>query len=140
MPDPVPASLHAAFDRLTFVGGRTPDSTDAELGPAFAVLADYRDGGIFIGHYAGASQWERHAQGDEVVYVVEGETTLFMLSADGERALTMRAGEVLVVPANTWHRFETPVGVKILTVTPQPTDHSREKPPPEGGIARESNA
>ena len=37
------------------------------------------------------------------------------------------AGEMIVVPANTWHRFETD-GVKLMTVTPQPTDHSVERP------------
>ena len=123
-----PISLANEFDKLQFVGGRTPSSSEAELQSAFAQLAGYRDGGIFIGHYAGDSAWERHSQGDEIVYVVEGETTLTLLSDNGEISHSMRAGEMLIVPQNVWHRFETPEGVKILTATPQPTDHSVDHP------------
>jgi hypothetical protein len=27
------------------------------------------------------------------------------------------------VPQNTWHRFEAPDGVSLMTATPQPTEH-----------------
>jgi mannose-6-phosphate isomerase-like protein (cupin superfamily) len=30
---------------------------------------------------------------------------------------------VIVVPQNTWHRFEAPDGVSLVTATPQPTEH-----------------
>jgi len=33
-----------------------------------------------------------------------------------------------VVPQGTWHRFEAPVGVKVMTVTPLPTDHRADRP------------
>jgi hypothetical protein len=36
--------------------------------------------------------------------------------------------ELVVVPAKTWHRFKDSDRLKILTVTPQPTDHSLETP------------
>ena len=121
-------SLAESFGKLQFVGDRRPDSSDAELEGAFAVLSDYRDGGLFIGHYAGNSEWERHGQGDELVFVIEGETTLTLLQESGEQRNQLRAGELLVVPQGVWHRFETPNGVKILTATPQPTDHSLEHP------------
>jgi len=29
----------------------------------------------------------------------------------------------VVVPQNTWHRFEAPHGVSIVTATPRPTEH-----------------
>ena len=121
-------SLTEAFGKLQFVGDRRPDSSDEELEGAFAVLSNYRDGGLFIGHYAGNSEWERHGQGDELVYVLEGETMLTLLQESGEQKNLLRAGELLIVPQGVWHRFETPNGVKILTATPQPTDHSLEHP------------
>ena len=34
----------------------------------------------------------------------------------------------VVVPQGTWHRFETPESVLVMSVTPQPTDHSTEPP------------
>lgn len=121
-------SLTDAFQQLKFVGNRRPDSSDAELEGAFAELSGYRDGALFIGHYAGNSQWERHGQGDELVYVIEGETTLVLLQAGEEVRNRLRSGELLVVPQGIWHRFETPEAVKIFTATPQPTDHSLELP------------
>ena len=32
------------------------------------------------------------------------------------------------LPGGTWHRFETPEQVKLLSVTPQPTDHTPDQP------------
>jgi len=121
-------SISKEFEKLTFVGNRTPESTDEELEGAFLELSGYRDGAIFIGHYAGNSEWERHSKGDEIVYVLEGETRLVLLTQNGEMSNLLRSGELLIVPQNTWHRFETSEGVKIMTVTPQPTDHSLGNP------------
>ena len=128
MPKSKVISFAKGFAKLKFVGDRTPESTDEQLAGAFAELAPYRDGAIFIGHYAGTSEWERHSQGDEIVYVLEGETTLILLTESGEVRNILQAGEFLIVPQNTWHRFETPSGVKIMTATPQPTDHSVSHP------------
>lgn len=119
-------SLEDAYTRLKFLPDRTPETADT--GGAFCRLADCRDGGIFLGHYAGSSEWERHRNGDEIVLVMEGETTLFLLEEGTETAHRLRDGELLVVPQGVWHRFETPRSVKILTVTPQPTDHSIGRP------------
>jgi len=128
MPKATPISIEAAFERLKFLANRTPETSDEEAEGAFAMLSEYRDGGIFIGHYAGNSKWERHSNGDEIVFVVEGETTLILLVKDNEIPNTLGQGELLVVPKNTWHRFETSKAVKIMSVTPQPTDHSIERP------------
>ena len=121
-------SFAEEFAKLKFVGDRTPESTDEQLDGAFAELVPFRDGGLFIGHYAGNSEWERHPQGDEIVHVLEGETTLVLLTEDGEQRNLLQARELLVVPQNTWHRFETPNGVKIMTATPQPTEHRVSHP------------
>lgn len=123
-----PISLQEEFAKLDFLGDRTPHTSARESSRAFAELSDYRDGAVFIGHYAGDSEWERHPQGDEIVLVVEGETTLFLMSGGKEVENTLCTGQLFVVPKNTWHRFETPQGVKIMTVTPQPTEHRIEQP------------
>ena len=121
-----PKSLASAFSKLKFEPSRTPESQD--LDASFCELAPYRDGAIFLGHWAGRSEWEIHRKGDEVVMVVEGETTLTMLVDGAEHSHTLSSGEPIVVPQGTWHRFETPDQVKVMTVTPQPTDHSIERP------------
>jgi mannose-6-phosphate isomerase-like protein (cupin superfamily) len=60
--------------------------------------------------------------------VLEGDTTIFFLTDEGEQSADLGAGELVVVPQGTWHRFETSEGVKLLSVTPQPTDHSPGRP------------
>ena len=123
-----PITISTAFDALTYLPDRTPLTSDEDARDGFASLTDYRDGAIFIAHYAGDSQWERHGNGDEIVMVLEGETSLILLMDGIEQANRLRANEFLVVPQNIWHRFESPLGVKVISVTPQPTDHSVEKP------------
>ncbi|GJL80742.1 MAG: hypothetical protein DHS20C01_03760 [marine bacterium B5-7] len=124
-------SIVDAFAQVQFLPDRTPDMPDDISENAFAKVCDYRDGGVFIGHYAGASPWERHSQGDELVWIISGQTTLIAYIDGEERRETLSAGEMLCVPANTWHRFETAVEVKVMTVTPQPTDHSIDLPADE---------
>ena len=126
--EPAPISIDGSIATLTFLPDRTPTTTAEESQHAFALLSDYRDGGIFVGHWAGNSEWERHAVGDEIVMVLEGRTTIFFLDGGAERSAALSAGELVVVPEGTWHRFETAVGVKILSVTPQPSDHTPTRP------------
>lgn len=43
-------SFTKELEKLKFVGDRRPESTDKQLEGAFAELAPYRDGAIYIGH------------------------------------------------------------------------------------------
>ncbi len=122
---PTPKSLDEAFAALQFLPDRTPEIADGEFA---ALVAPCGDGGVFVAHYAGDSEWERHPVGDEIVAVVEGETTMFLLVDGEEVSHTMGAGELIVVPQSTWHRFESPGPVKVITFTPQPTDHQVDRP------------
>ena len=125
---PTPISLDDVLPTLRFLAGRTPATTADESAGAFRRLSTYRDGAVFVGHWAGTSEWERHSAGDEIVMVLDGETTISFLTDEGEAAAPLGSGEFVVVPQGTWHRFETPEGVKLLSVTPQPTDHSPGRP------------
>jgi quercetin dioxygenase-like cupin family protein len=117
--------LKAAFAKLTMLEGRTPTSSDAERMGAFERVAPYRDGAIFTAKFAGTSAWERHPRGDEIVQIVDGATTLHLMTAEGRQSLALRAGMMAIVPQNTWHQFEAPDGVCVMTATPQPTEHVR---------------
>ena len=48
-----------------------------------------------------------------LVMVFDGETTLTFLAEDGERSSRLCAGDLVVVPKGTWHRFETPDSVTV---------------------------
>ena len=125
---PQPIAVDSAIAGLSFLHDRTPETTSEESSGAFVQLSTYRDGAIFVGHWAGHSEWERHTVADEIVMVVDGETTITFLTDDGEQSQPLRAGELVVVPKGTWHRFDTPDGVKVLSVTPLPTDHRTDRP------------
>jgi quercetin dioxygenase-like cupin family protein len=115
----------AEFGRLKMLEGRTPTSSEAEREGAFARLAPYRDGAIFAGKFAGTSAWERHPVGAEIVQIFDGTTTLHLMTGEGKLSLALSAGMIAVVPQNTWHQFEAPDGVCVVTATPQPTEHLR---------------
>ncbi|HET7883808.1 MAG TPA: cupin domain-containing protein [Acetobacteraceae bacterium] len=117
--------LKAEFARLTMLKDRTPTSSEADRAGAFARLAPYRDGGVFAAKFAGISAWERHPQGDEIVHIVDGATTLHLITGEGRQSLALTAGMMAIVPRNAWHQFEAPDGVSVMTATPQPTEHLR---------------
>jgi mannose-6-phosphate isomerase-like protein (cupin superfamily) len=115
--------LNAEFAKLKMLRGRTPETTQEERQGAFARLAPYRDGAIFTAKFAGDGAWERHPNGDEIVQIVDGATTLHIMTEAGRQSLSLKAGMVAIVPQNTWHRFAAPDGVSLMTATPQPTEH-----------------
>jgi quercetin dioxygenase-like cupin family protein len=122
-----PLGIDAAFERLTFLGTRTPQTRDLQEETFAGQLAEYRNGGVYVSHFAGLGEWERHPGGDEIVMVIEGEAVASLIEAGREVTQPVQAGQLIVIPENTWHRFET-AGVKLLTVTPKPTDHRIEFP------------
>jgi uncharacterized cupin superfamily protein len=124
-----PADIKAALAELPVLRGRTKHTAAAESEPAFARLASYRDGAVFAGSFSGESDWERHMNGDELVHVLDGATTLTIIIDDEQRVFELSAGLLVVVPQGCWHRFQSPEGVTVLTMTPQPTDHSIKDDP-----------
>jgi mannose-6-phosphate isomerase-like protein (cupin superfamily) len=103
---------------------RTATSPEVERKKGIALLAPYRDGAIFASKFSGTGGWERHPNGDELVYIVEGATMLCLMDdKDGLQAHPLRVGMIAIIPQGLWHRFESPCGVTLMAATPQPTDH-----------------
>ncbi len=115
-----------------FMHGRG-EATEGEASEAFATLAAFGNGAIFAGGFSGETPWERHRNGDELVQILDGRTTLTILTDAGPEALDLTAGMLAVVPQGAWHRFHAPDGVTLLTATPQPTDHSFAEDPRDDG-------
>ena len=125
----VKKSLENIFAGLEYLPNRTPDMAfSGGTEKAFDEISEYRDGAIYVGHYSGDSEWERHTSGDEVVMVLEGSTTLVFFIDGKEERVQLNGRELIVVPRNTWHKFEQSRDLKVMTVTPQPTDHKLESP------------
>ena len=122
-------SITDALASVTYVPDRTPASSlDGSADRAFASLGAYRDGAIHVGHYSGSSEWERHRAGDEIVLVLGGSTALVLLVDGVQTRHELAANELLVVPQGTWHRFEDARDLRVLAVTPAPTDHQLALP------------
>ena len=68
------------------------------------------------------------ATGPHPVSIDDAVAGLRFLPEDGERPADLAARQLVVVPQGTWHRFETPDSVLVMSVTPQPTDHSTDLP------------
>ncbi|MDA7569374.1 cupin domain-containing protein [Emcibacteraceae bacterium] len=123
------AKIEEELNKLKVLKGRTPQTSEEEMEGVFATLGAFDTGGIFTGSFVGESSWERHTMGDELVYILKGETELTIMTNDGPEILNMKAGTLTVVPKGLWHRFKAPKGVTVLTATPHPTDHSNEIDP-----------
>jgi mannose-6-phosphate isomerase-like protein (cupin superfamily) len=117
--------LKSELAKLNMLHGRRPEMTEGDRkgSGAFATLAPFRDGNIFSAKFSGHGAWERHPNGDELVQVVHGSTTLHIITEDGPQSYTLGAGMVVVVPQGAWHRFHSPDGVSLVTATPKPTEH-----------------
>jgi uncharacterized cupin superfamily protein len=100
-----------------------------EADAAFPRLDDFNDGGVFVGRFSGLSPWERHQGADELVYVVDGEVEITVLTDEGQRVAVATAGSVFVVPKGLWHRQLPRPIVTLLSATPQPTDVSFDDDP-----------
>jgi len=117
--------VKAELGKLGMLRGRRPEMTEAErkASGAFATLTPFRDGNIFSAKFTGDGAWERHPNGDELVQIVDGSTTLRIMTEDGLQSHALRAGMVAIVPQGMWHRFESADGVTLITATPKPTEH-----------------
>ena len=119
-----PVDITAELAGRPVLYARGQHTTEADAKAAFAALASFRDCTIFAGSFSGDSGWERHQKGDELVHILDGITTFTIMTAEGPRSFDMRAGMMIIVPQGHWHRFQATARVTVLSVTPQPTDHT----------------
>jgi quercetin dioxygenase-like cupin family protein len=111
--------------KMPMLQGRRPETTEAErkASGAFVTLAPFRDGNIYSAKFSGRAAWERHPNGDELVQIVAGSTSVELIVDGKVETHELSAGATVVVPLGAWHRFHAPNGVSIVTATPRPTEH-----------------
>ncbi len=120
--------LKAEVAKLKMLRGRTSQTTAAEReeSRSFARLMPYRDGTIFITKFAGAGHWERHPNGDEIVQIIDGTTTLHVVSDGRSETFNLSGGALVVIPQGAWHRFEFGRGGEFDDCnSPAPGAHQR---------------
>ena len=75
------------------------------------------------------TNWERHFGGDEMIYVMDGETDIVTLTDGGPVESTIHAGSMFICPEGLWHRLTPRPFVAALYLTPRRTEGSAAKDP-----------
>jgi mannose-6-phosphate isomerase-like protein (cupin superfamily) len=100
----------------------------AKSAEGFRILASFGSGGLVVGGFTGETPWEVHPATDELLYAVQGEAEITILTDDGTRHGILRQGHACVVPKGLWHRQVARSGIKFLAVS-GPAVHSSADDP-----------
>jgi mannose-6-phosphate isomerase-like protein (cupin superfamily) len=85
------------------------------------IVARMNDYDVRIAHAQGEHVWHVHADTDEFFLVLDGQFDIALRDADGrERTVSLRQGDVFVVPKGTEHKPYSPGG-SILMFEPSQT-------------------
>jgi mannose-6-phosphate isomerase-like protein (cupin superfamily) len=64
---------------------------------------------------------ERHPDGDELAFVLDGACDVLVDVGSGERPVQLSAGQACVIPSGAWHRAAIHQPATLLFITPVPT-------------------
>jgi mannose-6-phosphate isomerase-like protein (cupin superfamily) len=80
---------------------------------------------ILLSRFSGATPWERHPDGDEMILVLEGGGEITVLHEDGPVRAELRPSSLFVCPRGLWHRTVAAPSVTALYLTPlEGSEHS----------------
>ena len=109
-----PVNLHAALK-----------SFDQVYSPR--IVARMNDYDVRIAHARGEHVWHVHDDTDEFFLALEGQFDIGLRDADGvERTVSLRPGEIFVVPRGTEHKPSSPGGA-ILMFEPSGTSTTGDR-------------
>ena len=80
------------------------------------VVAVYNENDVMVVKFQGEFPFHKHDTTDDFFLVIEGEMTMEFEQAD---PVTLRAGEMLIVPAGVVHRPRADREVKVLLIEPK---------------------
>lgn len=95
----------------------TPTLSEAEAVKCMRVLGTFQGCVMGLVHFSGQTGWERHLGGDEMLFILEGETELTQLTPEGEIKKIVGKGDVVQIPAGVWHSQRTLSSVKLMVLT-----------------------
>lgn len=74
--------------------------------------------------------WEMHPHGDELVYLLEGDTDFVLHTDKGPKTVRVsEPGTYVVVPKGTWHTARPHAPTRMLFVTPGEGTQNEAAPP-----------
>ena len=80
------------------------------------VVASYNDNDVMLVKFAGEFPFHSHDDSDDFFLVLDGEVTMDQESGE---SVTLRAGELCVVPAGIVHRPRAESEAKVLLIEPK---------------------
>jgi len=85
------------------------------------IVTRVNDYDVKIVHTSGEHVWHVHSDTDEFFLVLDGQFDIALRDDDGsEHSVSLRAGDVFVVPKGTWHKPSSPGG-SIMMFEPAQT-------------------
>jgi mannose-6-phosphate isomerase-like protein (cupin superfamily) len=84
------------------------------------IAAQVNDYHVKIAHFRGDHLWHVHERTDEFFLVLDGQVDIWLREDGGERAVSLGAGDVFVVPKGTEHKPTSPGG-SVLMFEPSST-------------------
>ena len=98
-------------------------------------LGSFDESSIGVGRYvAGSSPWEKHNNGDELLFVTDGEVQIEVLEDSGDPwTELLKEGSLFVVPKGRWHQLTAQDYVNILYISPSEDGAERKREHPIHG-------
>lgn len=73
-----------------------------------------------------SSMQEMHPESDELLFLVSGALDVILQEDDGERTVTLGAGQAAIVPRGVWHRLVMRAPGKLLFINSRTGMKSRD--------------
>jgi quercetin dioxygenase-like cupin family protein len=99
-----------------------PETTYDDVRAATSILGQFDQGEVTVTRFAGQSPWERHLDGEEFFFVLEGSIEFLLLPDHGaEWRSAASKGDGFIVPRGCWHRTHASSGTAAIVV--RASDH-----------------
>jgi len=102
-------------------GAVTPKQVTDDFYQSMGQEFDASNGAMLISEHSFAevwSTWEIHPEGDELVYLIEGDTDFILWTDDAETIVRVNEpGTYVIVPRNTWHTARPYAPTKMIFLT-----------------------
>ena len=126
--------LREMFARSRLVDRAQAPDFDALSERANEALGSYDSSELGIGRYTpGLSPWEKHTNGDELLFVTDGHVAIAILDDDGStESFEIGQSQLFVVPSGRWHQLTATDNVNILFASPSEDGAERTREHPFG--------
>jgi mannose-6-phosphate isomerase-like protein (cupin superfamily) len=112
-------ALDCTYVQLADGAAAVPIAVDSNFWQRVSEEAALQEGRLVTFFHLDRSNmhWEMHPAGDELLFLVSGQTALVLDHGKARRKVLMKAGEALIVPRGIWHTLESAEPGDLLAIT-----------------------